>query len=256
MDKEKTEMKKDSTITLEFNQLTLWKFATVILGILFIVSLVTGGFRGSSGNGNTGDVKAVKNDPSNQNDQQPGKPVQVDVKGKPVLGDANAPVEIVEYTDYQCPFCGRAFEQSFPQIKKDYIDTGKVRFVLKNYPLPFHPDAKPAAIAANCAFAQGNDQFWKYHDELFTKQDAWSQKADPTPDFKAIAKDLGLDESKFASCLNDPKIAAEVDKDVSQGSADGVSGTPSFFINGISLVGAQPYQAFKQLIDQQLSKNN
>lgn len=177
----------------------------------------------------------------------PSGPVDVSLDDDPVLGDKNAKVTIVEFSDYECPFCGRYFTQTYPQLKKDYVDTGKVKIVFRDYPLPFHQNAQKAAEAAECADDQG--KFWEMHNKLFSNQ----QKLD-VASLKKYAGELALDQAKFDDCLDSGKYASEVEKDMQDGSSYGVSGTPSFFVNGQLLVGAQPYSEFKKLIDAELAK--
>lgn len=177
-------------------------------------------------------------------------PVKVDIKvdpSEPTLGSKDAKVTIVEYSDFQCPFCERFVTQSFPQIKTDYIDTGKVKLVFRQFPLSFHPFAQKAAEASLCADEQG--KFWDYHDKLFANQ----QKI-TVPDLKQYAADLKLDTTKFNDCLDNNKMADKVKQQSTSGGSYGVSGTPSFFVNGNLFVGAQPFAAFKQKIDAELAK--
>ena len=163
---------------------------------------------------------------------------------------------MVEFTDYQCPFCLRFTTNTFPQLKTKYIDTGKVRWVALNLPLDSHKDAKMAAHAAQCAGDQG--KFWEMHDALFGKQNEWSKAPDAVTIFKQYAGDLGLNQSDFDGCLDSGKHAAEVQKDMADGSASGVSGTPGFWIigpdgKGQRLSGALPYASFKAAIDSYLN---
>lgn len=162
------------------------------------------------------------------------------------IGDKDAPVTIIEFSDFECPFCERFYSQSYKQIKANYVDTGKVRIVFKHFPLPFHASAQKAAEASECAGEQG--KFWEMHDKLFENQNAIAIN-----NLKSYAVDLGLDASKFNTCLDTGKYASKVQKDASDGSAAGVSGTPSFFINGKSVVGAQPYSVFQQAIEAELN---
>lgn len=167
---------------------------------------------------------------------------------QPPLGDPNAPVLIVEFSDYQCPFCLRHFQQTMPKLREQYIDTGKVRYVFKDFPLDsIHPQARKAAEAANCAGKQG--QYWAMHDRLFAEQDRWAGNADAVGVFKAFAADLGLDTAAFAACLDGGETAAEIEEDVSEGLVAGVQGTPAFFINGRFISGAQPFEVFQQVIE-------
>jgi len=169
--------------------------------------------------------------------------VQVATAGRPERGGAKAPVTIVEFSDYQCPFCKRG-EDSVQKVVDTYGD--KVRVVFRDYPLPFHERARPAAEAANCANAQG--KFWPYNKKLFANQNALSDD-----NLKAYAKDLGLDTAKFDECYAKKPFSAAIDKDLADGVSAGVNGTPAFFINGRSLSGAQPFEKFKEIIDEELA---
>lgn len=174
------------------------------------------------------------------------------VDDDPVLGDADAPVTLIEFTDYQCPFCVRHFTQTYGQIKKEYVDTGKVKIVVRDYPLSFHPHAQKAAEAANCAGDQ--DKYWEMHDKLFSTQGTWNNVADAVPSFKQYAKDLGLNASTFDSCMDSDKYKDEIAKDMADGAASGISGTPGFWILGPDgesqlVSGAFPYDTFKNAFD-------
>lgn len=177
----------------------------------------------------------------------PGEPVDVSADDDSVLGDEDAPVTIIEFSDYQCPFCAKFYTDSLQQIKKDYVETGKVKVIYRDFPLSFHPEATPSAIAAECAGEQG--EYYAFHDGLFENQGRLGADL-----YAELAKDIGLDMSKFNTCLKDPKMAAEVQKDFKDGQASGVTGTPAFFVNGVKVSGAQPYSVFKQIIDAELAK--
>jgi protein-disulfide isomerase len=204
---------------------------------------------------NTGNIKETQPLQGNQPtaNQQPSQPqrIEVSLDDDPVKGSQNAKVTIVEFSDFQCPFCQRFFLQTLPQIEEKYIKTGKVRFVYRDFPLTsIHPYAQKAAEAAECAYEQG--KFWEYHDILFQKQSEWVVAGESK--FKEYAQQLGLDTQKFNQCLDSGKYANEVQKDYNDGLKYGVSGTPTFFINGIEVVGAQPYNVFEQIIEQELNK--
>ena len=160
----------------------------------------------------------------------------------PAKGTANAPVEIVEFSDFQCPYC-LAAHSTIQRVLGTYGD--RVRFVYRNFPLPNHPDARPAAEAAQCAHAQG--RFWPYHDRLFEKPSKLSQ-----PELKQTAAELGLDTASFNTCVDSHKYRDVVDADLKAGQDAGVTGTPAFFINGRELIGAQPFEAFTRIIDEEL----
>ncbi len=164
-------------------------------------------------------------------------------------GDDSASVTMVEFTDYQCPFCSRHFNDTQPQIESEYISTGKVKYVVRDFPLPFHGNAHEAAQVARCAGDQGS--YWEMHDVLFEKQQDWSN-GDPTDTFVSYAGDLGLDSGSFSSFLSSEKYKAAVDADIKAAQQYGVSGTPGFFVNGKLLVGAQPFSAFQQAIDAEI----
>jgi|SRR3989344_993698 len=190
-------------------------------------------------------------------------PVKVSLDDDPVLGDKNAPVTLVDFSDYECPFCKRHFDLVYSELKKEYIDTGKVKMVYRDLPLSFHdPMATKEAIAANCARDQGGDSsYFKYHDEIFkrTKSNGNGLTID---NLYTIASDLGLNSGNFKSCLDSDKYKDEVQKDLADATKYGASGTPTFFIGkstgqeieGTKLVGAQPYAAFKTIIDEKLSQ--
>jgi protein-disulfide isomerase len=158
-------------------------------------------------------------------------------------GPAGAPIELIEFSDFQCPYCLRA-NPTVTQVLSTYGD--RIRFVYRNYPLPSHPNARPAAEAAQCAAEQG--QFWLYHDRLFADQ---SKLADE--DLKQSAVAIGLDAARFNACFDSHKYRGRVEADIQAGNESGVNGTPAFFINGRLLSGAQPFDEFKRVIDEELA---
>ena len=164
----------------------------------------------------------------------------------PMLGDPNAPVTIVEFSDFECPFCARFYSQTYKLIKEDYIDTGKANIVFRDFPLAFHPQAEPAAIAAECAHEQG--KFWEFHDLIFENQARLSPSA-----YLGWAEDLELDMDQFSDCVDSQKYKSEVAKDYNDGGRLGITGTPGFFVNGELITGAQPYSVFAQAIEAQLN---
>ncbi len=177
--------------------------------------------------------------------------VDVNISGSPSQGNKNAKVVLVEFTDYQCPFCKRHFDQTYPQLKKDYIDTGKILSVVKEFPLNnIHPEAQKAAEAARCVRDQlGDAGYFRMHDKLFTGQSELG-----TASYSKWAKELGANGPKFDECLKSGKFAQTVQDDLDYGQTLGVSGTPAFFVNGRSISGAQPYSVFQQVIDAELAK--
>jgi len=182
----------------------------------------------------------------------PAGPVDIPTDEAHSIGDPNAPVTLIEYTDYQCPFCGRHFQQTFPQIKEQYIDTGQVRYVFKDFPLTrIHPQAVAAANAARCAGEQ--EAYLEFHNKLFDNQDAWNNGQAETV-FIGYAAELGLDKAAFGQCVQENRYEEAIMADLNEGIDVGVSGTPAFFINGRFLSGAQPFEAFSAYIEAELGQ--
>ncbi len=268
------EQKEKRKIKLEFDELSLWRIGTILFAVLFIISIVTGGFRG----GSQEDALPSPTNPQNL-PPEPGIDAKIDLNedDDPVKGDAKAPVTLIEYSDFQCPFCGRAFTQTLPQIEENFVKKGKVKLVFRDLPLAFHPEAHPAAEAAECADEQG--KFWAYHDLLFKNQQELG-----TANYKKWAQEAGLDVSKFNSCFDAGKYKSEVDKDNADATKAGASGTPTFFAmvdksladvealkklhnpqlglyygestDGkkvvFKIVGAQPFTSFEQVLNAEL----
>ncbi len=167
-----------------------------------------------------------------------------------VMGSASAPVTMIEYTDYQCPFCKRFHDETWPQLKTKYVDTGKVRYVVKDLPLNIHDQAMPAAVAARCAGQQG--QFWQVHEALLGRTDPLSADM-----IRTIAQRHGVGIEAFERCRQDPRTEASIEDDMAEAERIGVTGTPGFVIGaarggkveGVVVVGAQPAKAFSAKID-------
>lgn len=195
-----------------------------------------------TGGGGTGGLAAATATPTAPpaGNQGPG----YDISNRPFRGTANAPVTIVEYSDFQCSFCSRA-EATITQLLNDY--PGKLKVVYLNYPLPFHENAQKAAEAFECAVDQG--KAYEMHDKMFDNQGALE-----VSNLKQYAADLGLDTQRFNSCLDSGSKTAIVEAQTQAGSDAGVEGTPTFFINGRVLVGAQPIDKFKTIIDAELAR--
>jgi len=169
--------------------------------------------------------------------------VEVSDAGREARGPANAAVTIIAFSDYECPFCKRA-ETTVEQVVSTYGD--KIRYVHRDYPLPFHKHARGAAESARCAGAQG--KFWEMNSALFKAEDLSPEK------IGEIATTLGLDKTALDACVSSGKFKTMVDEDMAAGGEAGVNGTPAFFINGRMLSGAQPFERFKTLIDSELAK--
>lgn len=242
-----------------------WLIAGSILLSSLIISggiLASGGrFQKTSNFGLTGVAQSPRNEAPQapQPSNPPSEPVEVSVDNDPVLGDKNAPLTLIEFSDYECPFCKRSFTDLLPELKKTYIDTGKVKLVYRDFPLSFHANAQKEAEAAECARSQGNDAtYFKFHDQIFTETTAGGTGLALTQ-LPVIAKNLGLNVNQFEQCLDSGRFTDEVAKDTADGTAAGVSGTPSWIIGtsskdgqveGQLIVGAQPFSTFKVVIDE------
>jgi protein-disulfide isomerase len=252
-------------------------FTKIIVGIMIAISAATffaGFVLGSSSDTVNSDYmtksdmeslvatleKKIDNMPAPTQAQErvsPSAPsvIQVSLDDDPFKGDPNAPITIVEFSDFQCPFCSRFVDQTLSSLVETYIDTGKVKFVYRDLPLEsIHPNAKPTHIAAECADEQG--KFWDYHDILFENQAEWSRLSpdDLLSKLNDYATKLELNTVMFESCLSSQKIADEVDADIFDARKYGATGTPTFFIGNekdgfVKLTGAQPFTSFKSTID-------
>jgi protein-disulfide isomerase len=228
---------------------------TLLLVAVFLVGYLLARVQSLEEQKGTKTVTADANTQTADPNQPPAK-VDVDLGHLPPLGDKDAPVKIVEFSDMQCPFCRSYFTTAFQQIKSDYIDTGKAVVYYRHYPLSFHPAAQKSAEAIECA----NDQnkFWELHDLMFEKQQALDPSGGTVEftvdDIKSWASELGLDMTAFNQCIDNDTYAEKVSADLADGNTAGVTGTPAFYINGTPLIGAQPYESFKAVIDQELAK--
>ncbi len=191
-------------------------------------------------------AKAAAETEEKRVEQQFENPVKVDIAGSPVKGKSDARITIVEFSDFQCPFCTRGMK-TMEDVLKAYPND--VRLVFKNLPLEFHPNAKPAAVAALAAGEQG--KFWEMHDILFANQKELSEE-----NFIKWAGQISLDVEKFKNDLKNPALMAKVEQDAQLGESLGVNGTPGFFVNGVQLSGAQPLPEFQKIIDRWLKKLN
>jgi len=164
------------------------------------------------------------------------------IGGNAIIGDPDAPITIVEWSDFECPFCARFYNDAYQDIKENWIDTGKAKLVFRDFPLSFHANAQKAHEAAECAGDQ--DMYYEMHDALFENGVSGGVSS-----FKTYAADLGLDQAAFDDCLDSGKHEAEVKKDMADGMKAGVQGTPGFIIEGQLISGAQPYAVFEQLLN-------
>jgi protein-disulfide isomerase len=167
-------------------------------------------------------------------------------------GADSAKVTLIEISDFECPYCRRFFDSTYVKLDSAYVRTGKVRMLYVNLPLPMHNQAYAAAKAAMCAGVQG--KFWQMHDRLFGNQRDWAEKTDAAQTFARYAVDLNLDAAQFRDCYDNDRTAPLITSDIAQASASGVSGTPTFIVNGRQvLTGAIPFSQLSQALDQAIS---
>ena len=183
----------------------------------------------------------------------PGGKVSVSIKDAPVLGKADAPVTLVEFVDYQCAFCQRFFKDTYPKLKQEYVDTGRLRILVKDMPLGFHKEARSAAHAARCAGDQG--RYWAMHDRLFETRKLTDA------DLASHAEAIGMDKAAYDACMSSGRHLAQIDRDSADAREAGVSGTPSFVVGatagdrltGSAIRGALPTAVFTQQIEEALA---
>lgn len=167
------------------------------------------------------------------------------------LGEEDAPVTIVEFSDYQCPYCKAFYTDTLPAIKEKYIDTGKVKLIYRDLPLSIHPYAYPAALIAECVREQTDDStYFEMHDYIFENIAAGFD----FETYSAFAATLGADESKLKGCFDSDKYKSEIDADSADADKAGISGTPGFIINNQAVSGARPFEYFKNIIEEELAK--
>jgi protein-disulfide isomerase len=213
---------------------------TVLLPFAFIAGLIAGYLLWGRDNATQPVTAAAQS-------TAPANPTRYDVStdDDPFYGPADAPVTIIEFSDYQCPYCTQWQTQVWPQILKNYGD--QIRLVYRDFPLAsIHSQAAQAAFAADCANEQ--NAYWQYHDKLFQGKSGLGESA-----FKEYASELNLDMAAFDECLSSQRYKDEVQADFDYAAKLGVNSTPTFFVNGIAVIGAQPFEVFKQIIDKELA---
>ena len=232
---------------MEENQPASKQSQTFLAGSIIVAALIVGGaLVYSTGVRSLGDDSLARVGDSTVT---PEGAANVSVDDDVVLGDAEAPVTFVSFGDFQCPYCERMYRDTETKLREEYIKTGKVKMVFRDFPLDsIHPFARSAAEAAQCAKDQG--KYWLYHDALYDRQ-----AQIPTLNFVTLAGELGLDTAQFGACVQEEKYADEVEKDLQDGIAAGVTGTPGNFVNGKAFHGALPYATFKAAIEEALKES-
>jgi len=248
---------------ISINKTTYKKLIYTLIGLGLILSFLVG-YQVGNFDSSIPTIQASL-DSQIQNSQASPSPtnslLQISFDDDPILGDKNAPITIVEFGDYQCPFCKRFHQETLPELKSNYIDKGIVNLVWMDFPLEsIHQNAVATSIAGECAEEQG--YFWELHDRMFVEQENWQGL--PTSiavnDFKRYASEIGMNENDFNSCLDSEKYKQKVSDDFSYGSRIGISGTPAFFVGNqqvgfVQITGAQPYSVFENVIETYLERN-
>jgi len=221
-------------------------FYSVLVALAFAVGILVGYLVWGR---NSSATAAANNNPSAQAVQpaptQAFRRYDIPIEGFPSIGPQDAPIVIVEFSDYQCPFCKRWHDQVYAPLMAAY--PGKIRLVYRNLPLTqLHPQAMSAAEAALCAEEQ--NAFWQYHEKLFEYSDALADDL-----YARLASELGLDAAAFETCMTEHKFQGEIQADMDFSIKLGIQSTPTFFVNGLAIIGAQPLTEFQQLIDDELA---
>jgi len=238
-------------------------FNRLILSLVFAIALSAffGGYLLGSEDGHSeiilGDISAQGSEQKQTSKQTlpSSSLVFVSSDDDPFKGNPDAHITIIEFSDFQCPFCAQFHSSTLPQIQKNYVDTGKVKFVYRDFPITsIHPNAVPAAVAAECANEQG--LFWQYHDKLFENQNSWERLVgeNVVNEFKEYASDLGLDESLFENCLDSGKYEKKVKFNAFEAKKNGISKNPTFIIldsegRHHKIKGSVSYPVFEEIID-------
>ena len=203
------------------------------------------------------EVRGLKQELANKPAARPAsKGAPLDIDGAPFIGEEDAEYAIVEFSDYQCPYCRRHFNQTLPQIEQNYVSSGKVKYVMKQFPLGFHAEARGASIAALCVDRLKPGNYWQVHKSIFAGETELAIDS-----YRELAGKLNINPDNYNSCLQDPEVAARVDQDMREGESVGVSGTPAFYIgkivdgkvvDGQLVTGARPYSSFVNVLDRLL----
>lgn len=259
---EKTEKKTTSPKTSEkFSgriNLTDKSYTPILLVLLLIASFLLGALttkisymeKANQGSSEQTGKTGIQGSPPNQV-PSPGAKIKVENGHLPALGKKDAKVTVIEFADFQCPFCERFFKDTKTNLVKDYVDTGKVKFIFRQYAF-LGQESTWAAQASECANEQG--KFWEYHDYLFNNQGAENSGAFSADNLKKFARSLGLEEEKFNSCLDSQKYMDKIRQDYSLAQSRGVNSTPTNFIDELKLEGFLDYVGYENAIENKLNK--
>jgi len=231
----------------------IWKTASLIL-IGLIIGYIIGRFELTTieFNKNTNIKKTIKEtEQISQQEKDPEEILVINTDDDAFLGADDAPIVIVEFSEYQCPFCAKMYKEIYPNLKKDFIDTGKVKYIYKDFPLTIHPNAMNAALAAECAGDQG--KYFEMHDALFENQINWTKEKDPKEKFNEYALNIGLNATTFTQCYESEKYKDEINQDKEDGITYKVQATPTLFINGKLYRGVpKSYASLKTILDNEI----
>lgn len=254
------------------NKIIVKKSTFTSLVVVLIIAIAISAFFAGSYVSNMNSDKVTQSDLDNafakleekiRTNSQPSvqpntQPIKVSIDDDPMKGNPNAPITIIEFSDYECPFCKKFYTDTLPLIEENYINTGKVNFVYRDFPIQsIHPNAVSTAMAAECADDQ--EMFWPYHDMIFENKSTWEKQRGQSlvSELVQYADVLGLDTKEFTICLESNKHLDEVRNDLQDGQSYGITGTPGFFIGNdnsgyIKVSGAKPYQAFAEILGEML----
>lgn len=260
LEKESVKKKEDAVVTVDLNKL-LVPLAIVVAGLMVSTVIYFTNDGNSSTTTSPSVQGAVDNTGTAPAPEEAFPAASTTIDDDPFKGNKDgAKIAIVEFSDFECPFCQRHYQQTYRSLLENYVDSGDAIYVFRDYPLSFHPQAVPAANAANCARELGGDDtFFQYHDKLFEGDVASASK----DTYIGYANDLGLDSGKFTSCVDGNKYKDEIDADMADGSSAGVTGTPGFVIGtldgdgnvtGKRVSGAYPYADFERIIEEFLAQ--
>jgi len=253
-------MNAEIFINLLFNNMEIheeemgnfWRNAALILIGLFI-GYIIGRFELTTvtvKNDQTAPTGNTVSEVQDTNTEEPTNQLVASVDDDPSIGQEEAAITIIDFSDYQCPFCAKFYSEILPQLKTDYIQTGKVKYVFRDFPLNVHPKAQYAHYAAECAKEQ--NKYWEMHDMLFEKQAEWSEAENLVETFTLYAGEIKLNTTNFNSCMTSEKYREEIAKDKEDGISYGVKGTPTIIINGKLIRGVSNYEQLKQLLEKEL----
>ena len=256
-----TETESSGNIELSVRSLMIGVFV-MGLAIGFSGGVLTGSgtdFLDTETVGNTGSDDSPTEPSDSGNDNQQGETEtinmdNIDMEGEPVLGEQDAPVTMVVYEDFECPFCKRFEEGAVQQIESNYVESGQVKMVWKDRPLKqLHPWAEPSAAAMECVYREGGDEtFWAVKDKIFSNQDS-IETSNVESKIKSWAAEEGVSEPAVQNCIDNDNPMEEVNADSTEGQNIGAGGTPTSFVDGQKLVGAQPYSSFESAIESALN---